>query len=159
VTKVCRFGRNGYHGDDVIKALATTALVLAATVAAAAAEAGPAKTQFVRFQTPSRNIGCVYSAAQDRRPVYLRCDILSGLRPAPKGSCRLDWTGFTMVARKPPRPTCAGDTVYDRSARILRYGSAWSQGGFTCRSRRSGLRCTNAAGRGFFLSRARSYRF
>lgn len=141
------------------KALAGLVVMLAVGVATAQAQPQPQPVKFVRFQSPSKNIGCIYAPAAAGRAAYLRCDILSGLRPAPKGSCRLDWTGFTMVGRTRPRPTCAGDTVYEPGARILRYGSTWRGAGFVCRSRRSELRCTNAVRRGFSLSRMRSYTF
>ena len=139
------------------------ALTLAAAAASAQAQDPPPQPpqpgKFVRFQTPSKNIACLYAPAGAGRAAYLRCDILSGVKPKPRGSCRLDWTGFSMAPRARARPTCAGDTVYERSARILRYGSRWRGGGFVCRSRRSELRCTNAVRRGFSLSRGRSFAF
>src|SRR5688572_15903492 len=100
------------------------ALTLAAVAASAQAQEPPPQPQpvkFVRFQTPSKNIGCLYAPAGAGRAAYLRCDVLGGVKPKPRGSCQLDWTGFTMAARGRARPTCAGDTVYERSARILRY--------------------------------------
>ncbi len=42
---------------------------------------------------------------------------------------------------------------------MIAYGDKWHVGRFTCLSRRIGLRCVNASRHGFFLSRARSYRF
>jgi hypothetical protein len=163
---VCRkgadFGSSGYEAPDVIKTLTAIALALVAAATAAQAQEPPPlppPVKLVRFQMPSKNIGCLYAPAAPGRAAYLRCDILSGVKPKPRGSCQLDWTGFTMVANGRARPTCAGDTVYARHARILRYGSAWRQGGFVCRSRRSDLRCTNAAGRGFSLARPRSFAF
>jgi len=133
-------------------------LVLAAILAATFAPQAPAKSTIVRFQTPSKNIGCIYSADLGRR-TYLRCDILSGLRPEPKRPCPVDWTGFSMTAKSRATATCAGDTAYDRAARIVPYGGTWRQRGFACTIRRVGLRCRNATGHGFFLSRTRSYGF
>jgi hypothetical protein len=145
---------------DVMKTLVAIALTLAAGTASAQAQPPqPQPVKFVRFQTPSKNIGCLYAPAGAGRAAYLRCDILSGVKPKPGGNCQLDWTGFTMAARTRARPTCAGDTVYERSARILRYGSSWRGGPFVCRSRRSELRCTNAVRRGFSLARGRSFAF
>ena len=100
---------------------------------------------------PSGNIGCTYG----RAAATLRCDILSGLRPAPRRRCELDWTGITLVAAGRAAPQCAGDTAFDGRAPVLRYGRSWSRGRITCRSGRSGLRCVNRAGRGFFLARDR----
>ena len=139
--------------------LAGVALVLSAGVAAASAAAG---TSF--FQTPSRNIGCVYVApfGSSDKP-YLRCDIGGGLHPLPPRpkNCDLDWGyGYSMSgATGRARPFCAGDTARDPRAPILRYGRTWKKGPFACLSQAIGLRCKNRAGHGFFLSRQRSYTF
>jgi len=117
-----------------------------------------ASAKFVFFQTPSHNIGCVYSSS----PAYLRCDIRSGLKPPPpkpKG-CMNDWTfGYEIDARGRAHRVCAGDTVFSPTARVVRYGTRWHAGAFTCKSSTSGLRCRNRSGHGFFLSRQHSYRF
>jgi uncharacterized protein DUF6636 len=137
-------------------------LVLALAASAAAAGHGYAASQpsvFVQFRTPSNNIGCTGSVGGPGLPGTLRCDILSGLRPQPRRRCLLDWTGFTLGSRGAARPVCAGDTAYDARAPLLRYGKTWRQGGYVCTSRRSSLHCTNRAGRGFVLSRARSFTF
>jgi hypothetical protein len=135
-------------------------LMLAAFLTAPQADA---QREVVRFQTPSKNIGCLYWTAgrgPGRRPApFLRCDILSSVKPPPAGLCQLDWTGYSMTAISRARPTCAGDTVYARTAPVVAYGSTWKRGGFTCTVRRVGLRCKNTAGRGFFMSRTRSYAF
>jgi hypothetical protein len=117
-----------------------------------------ATANFVFFQTPSHNIACAYSSS----PAYLRCDIGSGLKPPPpkpKG-CMNDWTfGYQVGATGRARRVCAGDTVLSPNARIVRYGTTWRGGPFTCKSSSSGLRCKNRRDHGFFLSRQHSYRF
>jgi hypothetical protein len=128
----------------------------------ALALATPAQAILVQFRTPTSNIGCVYSSEPGRAGPYLRCDILSGLKPKPARprGCTLDWTfGFQMNRTGRARTVCAGDTAVDRHAKVLRYGHKWSAGGFSCTSRRAGLRCRNRSGHGFFLSRTRSFRF
>lgn len=124
--------------------------------------AAPAEAILVQFRTPSANIGCVYSSEPGRGGPYLRCDILSGLKPKParpKG-CTLDWTfGYQMSSTGRARTVCAGDTAVNRRAKPVRYGSKWSRGGLTCISRRTGLRCKNRSGHGFLLSKRHSYRF
>jgi hypothetical protein len=136
-------------------AILTLAVLLASGPLAPQADA---QTRVFRFQTPSRNIGCLYSSATGR-PSYLRCDILSGVKPRPRRACQLDWVGFSMNAASRATATCAGDTVYARGARVFPYAWTWTRGGFTCTVGRAGLRCRNGAGRGFFLSKARSYAF
>jgi hypothetical protein len=129
--------------------------------ALALALAPSAQALVVQFRMPSANIGCVFSSEPGGRGPYLRCDILSGLKPKPARprGCTLDLTGFEMNATGRARVVCAGDTAVNRRARVLRYGSRWSKGGFACVSRRTGLRCRNRSGHGFLLSRTRSYRF
>ena len=102
------------------------------------------------FQLPSRNIGCTYVT----NPIYLRCDIRSGLKPTPRGKCELDWTGLAIRPTRRAGPTCAGDTALLKNAPVLAYGRTWRRGGIVCRSRRTGLRCTNRTGHGFTLARA-----
>lgn len=126
---------------------------------AALALAAPAEAFVTQFRTPSSNIGCVFSADPRLGGIYLRCDIISGLKPKPRRACELDLTGYQMASKGRSSVVCAGDTAVNRQARALRYGSKWSRGGFTCTSRKAGLRCRNLSGHGFFLSRARSYRF
>ena len=116
------------------------------------------------FQTPSKNIGCIYVApfASTDKP-SLRCDIGGGLHPLPPRpkSCDLDWGyGYEMIGGSGrARTLCAGDTAKDPRAPILPYGRTWKKGPFTCVSQRIGLRCTNLVRHGFFLSREHSYTF
>ena len=128
-------------------------------VIAALALAAPAQAVLIQFRTPSSNIGCIYSSEPGNGGPYLRCDILSGLKPKPARRCTLDLTGFEMRPRGRSTVVCAGDTAVNRRARAVRYGTTWARGGFTCSSKKAGLRCRNRTGHGFFLSRARSYRF
>jgi hypothetical protein len=127
-------------------------VVAVVCAAAVAASAQGRESVYVPFRMPSGNIACGYST--DFGPETLRCDILSGLRPEPRGRCELDWTGLSM-GRGSARPTCAGDTVYDRKAPVLKYGTVWKRGPFTCLSLLIGLSCVNSTGHGFFLSKQR----
>jgi hypothetical protein len=133
-----------------------------ALAAGALALVAPAQAILVQFRTPTSNIGCDYSSEPGRTGPYLRCDILSGLKPKPRRpkGCTLDWTfGFQMNGTGRARTVCAGDTAVNTHAKVLRYGHKWTAGGFSCTSRRTGLRCRNRSGHGFSLSRAHSFRF
>ena len=115
----------------------------------------------IPFRTPSGNIGCYYTSNRTLQAT-LRCDIRSGLKPAPAKpkNCTLDWgDSYELAPTGRTRLTCHGDTAIDPTSRILRYGTRWSRGGFTCTSRKAGLRCSNRGGHGFYLSRGHSYRF
>ena len=119
---------------------------------------GVAHAKYRDFRTPSGNIGCAHTDD----PQYLRCDILrsSDMPPRPK-SCDFDYGhAYAIGPRGRSRVLCASDTVVRQGAPILRYGRTKRLGSFfTCRSRRTGLRCANRAGHGFVLSRARIRRF
>jgi uncharacterized protein DUF6636 len=120
--------------------------------------AGAAQARISTFKTPSGNIGCLY----DSSPSFLRCDIRSGLLPAPPrpASCDLDWGDSVSLARRGrTKLVCHGDTALLPSAPVLAYGRIWRRGPFTCTSRRGGLTCENAADHGFFLSRGSWRRF
>jgi hypothetical protein len=130
--------------------------LLAAVVLPAAAGAG-----IVHFRTPSGNIQCGYVRFSGSAP-FLRCEIRSGVRPLPPKpkSCDFDWgAGYAMGRLGRPHVLCISDTIGSPSAPMLRYGQRWRRGGFTCLSRAAGLRCTNRARHGFFLSRQHSYAF
>jgi hypothetical protein len=126
----------------------------------ALALAAPAEAVVLHFRTPSSNIGCIFSTEATLGGAYLRCDILSGLKPKPRRrGCDLDLTGYELSPRGRATIVCAGDTAVNKRTRALRYGSKWSRGGFTCTSKKTGLSCRNRSGHGFVLSRAHSYRF
>jgi hypothetical protein len=130
----------------------------AAVIALATAASSSAGSQSATFQTPSKRIHCIYFSP----PAFLRCDIDTGLRPAPPrpAGCDLEWgQGLQMGRTGRSRVVCAGDTAKDPGAPVIGYGKTWKRGGFTCTVRRTGLRCTNAAGHGFFLSAERWERF
>ena len=113
-------------------------------VAIALALAGPASAVVVSFRTPSGNIGCTFASGLVGAVPNLRCDIRSGLKPRlprPR-NCELDWGfGYSMASTGRAHVVCAGYTALIPGSRVLRYGSKWSRGGFTCTSRVSGLRC------------------
>lgn len=102
------------------------------------------------FQLPSGNVFCEVEEGA------LRCDLVefSFARPPKPKDCDTDWGhAYSIGARGGPRVLCAGDTVVNRGARRLNYGERWDGVGVTCHAERSGLRCINADGRGFELSR------
>ena len=117
-----------------------------------AASAQARESVYVTFRMPSGNIACGYSTGFGPVDAPLRHPL--GPEAEPAGRCELDWTGLSM-GRGTARPTCAGDTVYDPKAPVLKYGSVWKRGPFTCVSLLIGLSCTNRTGHGFFLSKER----
>jgi hypothetical protein len=138
------------------------AVALSAALVALGAGSALGSSGADTFRTPSGNIYCAhehYSFA----PLELRCEIRSKLKPLPPrpASCGdAAWgEGYSMRPNGPARVLCISDTIYDPKAKVLAYGTTWRGGGFTCTSRAAGLRCANAKGYGFFLSREHSYAF
>lgn len=137
-------------------------IALVALAASATAGFSSSKDAYIDFRMPSNNVFCAYISSTSPRYTYLRCDIMSHLKPMPSSSgCVEGSRGVSVDMNVTGRATypCSSDTVYNTHARKLAYGTTWRHGGFTCKSQMSGLTCTNMSGHGFFLSRAHSYRF
>lgn len=104
------------------------------------------------FQLPSGNIHCATFEG------VLRCDILNfSYRRLPRPrDCDLDYgDSVELGPNGSARLVCHGDTIASPGAPVLRYGAAWQGKAMSCASTQAGLRCTNGAGRGFEMSRAR----
>jgi hypothetical protein len=132
-------------------------LLIAALVAATAANGASRKAVVLEFRTPTGNIGCVFSAGLegDLAPT-IRCDIRSRLVPAPTPpkSCPLDYGDSIQITRKGRAIlVCHGDTAIDPHARVLEYGHTFRRDGVQCVSRSVGITCSNTQGHGFFMSR------
>jgi hypothetical protein len=146
----------------LLAAIALGAIALAALSTSATAGGKRGEDLYIDFRMPSNNIFCAYVSSTTPKYKYLRCDIMSGIKPAPKGpACTEGDRGVSVSMGVTGRASfpCASDTVYNKSAHKLKYGKTWRRGGFTCKSRKIGLRCRNKRGHGFFLSRQHSYRF
>jgi hypothetical protein len=137
-------------------------LALGSGATASSSKARTSKDAYIDFRMPSNNVFCAYISSTSPRYTYLRCDIMSGLKPRPSNKgCVEGSRGVSADINVYGRATypCSSDTVYNTHARKLAYGTTWRHGGFVCTSQMSGLRCTNKSAHGFFLSRQRSYRF
>jgi len=137
-------------------------LALGSGATASSSKARTSKDAYIDFRMPSNNVFCAYISSTSPRYTYLRCDIMSGLKPRPSNKgCVEGSRGVSADINVYGRATypCSSDTVYNTHARKLAYGTTWRHGGFVCTSQMSGLRCTNKSAHGFFLSRQHSYRF
>jgi hypothetical protein len=146
----------------VIAVGAVALLALGSLATASSSKTRVGKDTYIDFRLPSNNIFCAYVVSSSPYAKYIRCDIMSGIKPKPTGKCKYEGSrGISVDLNATGRATfpCSSDTVYNKSAKILNYGKTWRRGGFTCKSKLSGLTCTNSSGRGFFLSRQHSYRF
>ena len=135
------------------------AFALVARVGAAAAYSTP----LPGVKSPTRNISCFYVPIKPTTRGNLLCAIAkSSYSRAQQDGCRarvgLDWHGFELSNRGKAQPVCTGGVLYDIGRDtptfvVLAYGRTWRSHGFTCRSRVTGLTCTNGHGHGLFLSR------
>jgi hypothetical protein len=135
--------------------LASALLALACLAPAARAAEGLRG----QFMTPSGNAFCVVWG--DERSSSLECELKENTaRPPPKPkACELDFGNrFSLPARGMPTRACHGDTLQGHLP-TLAYGTPWRVDGFACQVTTRRLRCTNADGHGFELSRARQTLF
>jgi hypothetical protein len=135
--------------DRVVALVVVCAAALVWAAPASAAPASAATASF--FRTPSGLIRCAYTTG----PTFLRCDTqyrtrFSGTKRCVEGDYG---QGFGMTKTGRSRPLCISDSVYNRAAKVLRYGATRRYGPFVCRSRRTGLTCTNRRGHGWTLAR------
>ncbi len=136
-------------------------LIVAAAIIGTLGATAAADAKLVGFSSPSGNIGCMGDTGGGNAINEVRCDINahSYRPPAKPRSCDFDWGGGFHVARRGRAGwNCVSDTVLG-SKNKLAYGTSRRIGGITCKSTRAGMRCTNAVGHGFFLSRTKAYRF
>jgi hypothetical protein len=117
--------------------------------------AAHAEDEFSGFQSPSKNIACMYFEYDGHKA--LRCDVGDKSWRLPKpSSCEQEWgNSFEVDAKGPAGPSCTGDTQIGQPLPILPYGEVWQRSGITCKSEEAGVTCFNADRRGFSLSRAK----
>jgi len=134
-------------------------LSLAGILAGAVFGASAALADVSVFRMPSGNIEC--SVGEEVDWADLRCVIFdrSGSPAAPRPSgCDGPWGHvFVLLERGPVRMECGspGRPTASPGTEVARYGQRGTWGRITCLSSERGLECSNADGRGFFLSRAR----
>jgi hypothetical protein len=138
-------------------------LVIVALCALALASAGAAlaKTVLPGFHSPSGNIKCLFIP----NPSILLCQIARAdyaktlqARCMGPGGAGVDWHGFELTASRKGGVTCSGGILYSPGSQRpvyvnLPYGTSWRHGVFTCKSRVTGVTCTNRTGHGLFVSR------
>jgi hypothetical protein len=134
-----------------------TPLTLFAALALAPSASGASDLDgLVTFQSPSKNVGCVMTTT------FARCDIRRHDWKPPKkpASCDLDFgQGLNIDATGKGVFICAGDTVLGQGKKLA-YGKSKTRGRFTCKSLKTGMRCTNTRNKhGFQLSRQKVSRF
>lgn len=119
-----------------------------------------AADQYVGFRSPTGNIQCMVWVGA--ATATARCDLMElvpSYRKPPPG-CDFDWgQSFAVDATGKGYLACVSDSVADPSNPILPYGEAVSLGGISCVSAKTGMTCTNAAGHGFSVAKAKQTLF
>ena len=138
----------------LVRAAATLFLLAWHPLAQAAEQSIPAGAEGqIEFNTPSGNIGCIYTPKggtstyepQDGGPE------LSCSRVAPSYvTIILGPKGPATLIKNPGEQSCCSDVTK------LAYGKSWSAGPFSCESTTKGLACTATNGHGFFISKAKA---
>jgi hypothetical protein len=135
--------------------MATLALVVPATIAAAVALPATAHADNRPFQSPSGNILCLIDSSG------VACDVSDftyKLPPPPPCAQHISWGNrFTMDQGKAPEMTCHGDTLRVPGEPTLNYGQTTSAGSFTCDSEPSGMKCTDSSTGHYFRVARDSY--
>jgi hypothetical protein len=143
----------------IMKACRLAGLAIVGVLAAPLLCPANAQTSLPGFKMPSDNIFCMLAPPMAGHPIAdLRCDmaeITSRLPPQP-ASCQFSWGRSFDIEQNGNSGVrlCVSDTTRDERLPALPYGATWTQGGFSCLSTIGGLACANAAGHGFFLSKA-----
>ena len=112
------------------------------------------------FRAPSGNIGCMIATGDY---AVVRCDLRdltpSNLSPPP--NCDLGWGNSFEIGLSDRKGylACVSDSVMDPGAVTLGYGDTISLGGFDCTSEKTGMTCTNPAGHGFTIAKAKQSLF
>lgn len=123
--------------------------------------ASPACAQdYINFHSPSGNIQCAIFTGDY---AGVRCD-MSELTPTYRVAppdCEFDWgSSFAVDAgSRKGYLACVSDAVANDDGLELGYGKSVSLGGFECSSEASGMSCTNPAGHGFAISKAKQSLF
>jgi hypothetical protein len=106
--------------------------------------------KLIKFQTPSKNIGCIADGT------FLRCDIVnrSWNPPEKPADCTLDYGQGVEIRDGRTQFVCAGDTALDPTAPVLPYNQAVRSGDIVCVSTNTHLACRDTVtGHGFSLSK------
>lgn len=123
--------------------------------------AGPALADdLLMFHAPSKNIFCIIATGDYAEA---RCDImdLTSKLPPPPAYCDLDYGHAFSIGLQDIKGSraCVGDTVADPRGSTLNYGDHIDLGGFRCTSQKTGMTCTNPAGHGFTIAKAKQSLF
>ena len=113
------------------------------------------------IRSPSGNIVCI--ATETDGVAGVRCDLDAISKQSLKRpkACDLDFgqAYFVETTSKRGVAMCYGDTALGPEGRVIAYGETWRWKGLSCASSPAGMRCANARGAGFEISRQRQRLF
>jgi hypothetical protein len=133
-------------------------LLAAAAALAAGALAAPASARTTFFQSPAKNIHCVYLTGTAASEPLVRCDVdfPTHFRRKPS-NCEFDFgRAFQVTRTHHGRAICVSDSANSPRASKLVVGTDRHLGPFTCKAPgRTSVRCTSTRGHGFLLAPSR----
>ncbi|AMY00476.1 hypothetical protein AB0V79_11070 [Mesorhizobium ciceri] len=107
----------------------------------------------IEFDTPSGNIGCIYTPKGGTGTYEPRDG-------GPELSCSRVEPNYVTIILGPKGPATLiknpGEQGCCSDVDKLGYGNSWSAGPFSCQSSTKGLTCTATNGHGFFISKAKA---
>ena len=182
ITRGCDMAKS--MGGQVPK-FCSTASAPQATPTTQAATAPVSKPEIVAFQSPSKNIFCIFSnAGENSSGAEISCEINQFTPSFDKayaatrseeecvaGGCGCEPKGlkrYQISANSPAGQNfCPAFDLYDpvdgsiaaKDIITLAYGSAFQKNGLSCLSEQTGVTCKNPAGHGFSLSKAKQQVF
>ena len=121
--------------------------------------AGPAAADnYTAFQSPTGNIHC---AIHEKAGTEVNCDMREY---SPSYTLPVGCDGLTTIFSAwdfslKGGLSCTDANLIRSDNAVLPYGEAISLGGISCVSAKTGMTCTNAAGHGFSVARARQKLF
>jgi len=123
----------------------------------------PSDDGYFDFASPSKNILCAYSPPRPDMPASVFCQIMQFTSTLPGYSDpdgimdRCDYPNSFQVQDNAAKANyyCDGPMGFSNRTVILNYGSVFLRGNLSCRSEVSGMTCTNRAGHGFSIAKAR----
>jgi hypothetical protein len=133
-------------------------LLAAAAALAAGTLAAPASARTTFFQSPAKNVHCVYLTGTAASESLVRCDVDFPTRFRRKPSnCEFDFGGAFQVTRtRHGRAICVSDSANSPGASRLVVGVERHFGSIACKApARNSVRCTSARGHGFLLAPTR----
>jgi len=146
----------------VIAVGAVALLAFGSLATASSSKTRVGKDTYSDFRLPSNNIFCAYVVSSSPYAKYIRCDIMSGIKPKPTGKCKI--RGKSRHQRRPQRDRPGDFSLLERHClqQAREQAGLWKDlepRWFYLQIKAIRTHVHKLSSHGFFLSRQHSYRF